>query len=314
MDRRRFVPSGEGLEGRALLSLFGNLSTSRQRDTGQNVPETWLQKEQRVNHIPFYLRAVDTTRFLPRATVENLQNHLHAVMGELSSPTDQAVTNFDLSIRDAFNNLTISTAEANALNRNFGEVLIKAGATPEQTINLQSDMNQLAFVDAKSINPSILVANDYSLVLQTAIAAGRPIKRPDASTLHANDGAILSNGMLGRTRDHNPTLVGIYNVGLKGNGITDIQIVTANGTVLGTGKITPITSAYTVKVTTTLADGIYNLYTRAIDNQGHLSDLSVHYFKLKVVSPPQHHVSQLHVVKTTTIVTPVGQVGLNKLN
>jgi hypothetical protein len=310
MDRRRFVPSGEGLEGRALLSLFGGKSVSQQEDTGQNVPETWLQKEVRVDHLPFYLRAVETTRFLPRATIEKLQDDLHAVMGELESPTQPAVTNFNLSIRDAFKNQTISTAETNALNRNFGEVLIKAGATPQQTINLQSDMNQLAFVDAKSVNPSILVANDYSLVLQTAMAAGRPIKRPDASILHKDDGVILSNGMLGRTRDHNPTLVGIYNVGLKGNGITDIQIVTANGTVLGTGKITPLTSDYTVKITTPLSDGIYNLYTRAIDNQGHVSELSYHYFRLKVVSPPAHTTT----VKTTTITTPVGRIGLDNLN
>ena len=216
------------------------------------------------------------------------------------------VTQFDLGIRDAFRNLTISTAESQRMNHAFGSVLVAAGATPQQTIDLQGDMNRLAFLDTKSVNPSILFANDYSLVLQTALAAGRPIKQPEAPILHKNDGALLDGGKLGRTHDHTPTLVGTYNVGIKGNGITHIQIVTPNGNVLGTGSITPTTGAYSVKIEPPLQDGIYDLYTRAIDNQGHTSNLSFHYFKLKVFTPGHRQ-----VIQTTTVTPPAGPRAFN---
>jgi hypothetical protein len=302
MERRRFVPSGEGLEGRALLSFFGGGSGGRfKQGSDQNVPQTWYQKEARIEHLPFYMNQVQTKRFLPVSTITNLKADLHAVMGELSSPTETSVVDFNLTLRNAYKTMTISTAEANALNRTFGAVLIKAGATPQQTINLQSDMNQLAFVDSKSIDPSLLVTNDYALTLQTAMAAGRPIKKPEGAVLKKGEGIILDGGLLAKTSNHTPSFVGTYNVGVKGNGITFIQLVTANGTVLGTGSITPELGTYTAKVAQPLADGIYHIYTRAIDNQGHMSDLSYHYTELKVVTP-QHP----QTVKTVTITTTLG--------
>jgi hypothetical protein len=299
MERRRFVPSGEGLEGRALLSFFGGSVNKFKQGTDQNVPLTWFQKEARIDHLPFYLNQVQTKRFLPVSTITNLKADLHDLMGHLSSPTSTSVDDFNLTLRDAYKHTSISTAEATALNRTFGAVLIKAGATPEQTIRLQSDMNQLAFVDTKSIDPSLLITNDYALTLQTAMAAGRPIKRPDGPTLHKNDGVSLDNGLLARTRDHTPTFVGTYNVGIKGIGITDIQIVTANGNVLGVGKIEPTLGTYSVKIAKPLSDGTYDLYTRAIDNQGHMSDLSFHHVQLKVVSPPVPKVTKTVVITTT---------------
>ena len=306
MERRRFVPSGEGLEGRALLSFFGGSVNKFKQGTDQNVPLTWFQKEARIDHLPFYMNQVETKRFLPATTIDNLKSDLHVLMGHLYSPTDTSVTDFNLSLRNAFKNMTISTAEVNALNRTFGAVLIKAGATPQQTINLQSDMNQMAFVDSKSINPSLLLTNDYSLVLQTAMASGRPIKKPDGSILKKDDGIILDGGLLARTRNHTPSFVGTYNVGIKGNGITFIQLVTPNGTVLGTGSITPDLGTYTVQIAKPLPDGVYNIYTRAIDNQGHMSDLSFHYTELKVITPPKPQ-----TVKTVTITTTLGSRPVN---
>jgi hypothetical protein len=238
MDRRRFVPSGEGLEGRALLSLFGSSFSRFNEKTDQNVPLTFFQKVVRVKHLPFYLDQVDTNRFLPASTIHSLQNNLDALIGELHSPMTSVQTNaFNSALRDVLPRTSLSSVEAATLNKAFGSVLIAAGATPSQTIALQSDLNQLAFVDAKSVNPATLAANDYSVTLQTALAAGRPIKQPVAPVISAKDGVIIEGGKFGRTRVHTPTLVGVYDVGLRGNSITDIQIVTPNGQVLGTGNI-----------------------------------------------------------------------------
>jgi hypothetical protein len=299
MDRRRFVPSGEGLEGRALLSLFGSSFAKNTIKSDQNVPLTFLQKVVRVKHLPFYLYQVDNRRFLPSETVHNLQNDLNAVIGHLHSPPTNAQTGpFNLLLRDAFSHASLSPNLAASLNHAFGTVLVAAGATPAQTIALQSDMNQLAFVDAKGTQPTVLAANDYSLTLQTALAVGRPIKQPVAPILAAKDGVIFNGGREGRTHNHTPTLVGVYNVGAKGNSITDIQIVTANGNVLGTGNIAANTGDYKVKIDTPLPDGTYDLYSRAIDNQGHMSDLSFHFTRLKVFTLGQRQ------VESTTTVTP----------
>ena len=141
-----------------------------------------------------------------------------------------------------------------------------------------------------------------------SLAVGRPIKQPEAPILHKNDGTILNGGKNGRTRDHQPTLIGVYNVGAQGNGITDIQIVNANGDVLGTGTIAKYTGDYAVKIDQPLSDGVYDLYARAIDNQGHTSNRSFHYFELKVFTPGQGDLAGASAV--TTITTAAGPFSL----
>ena len=65
MDRRRFVPSSESLEGRAMLTtsatgnalnFFGGTSA-----TTQNLPITFQQKEMRIEKMPLNLRACSPT-------------------------------------------------------------------------------------------------------------------------------------------------------------------------------------------------------------------------------------------------------------
>ena len=73
MDRRRYVPSTEGLEGRELLSgvntLFGVQVT-----TNLNVPITLQQKEKRIEHLPYYMQQINPGRFLPKAEIEEIQS------------------------------------------------------------------------------------------------------------------------------------------------------------------------------------------------------------------------------------------------
>ena len=87
MDRRRYVPSTEGLEGRALLAtgLFGG-TTSKSIDPAQEVPVTYALKEHRVERLPHFLELIKSGRYLPADTVKQLQADLLDVAANLHAP------------------------------------------------------------------------------------------------------------------------------------------------------------------------------------------------------------------------------------
>src|SRR5206468_1476635 len=113
-------------------------------------------------------------------------------------------------LRHAFPYETLSPANARYLNNSFGNVLNKAGATSAQEASLRADMNAIAKVDSQSTDPTFLVANDYSLVLQTALSVGRPIPTPTRPSIDANSGVRSKSGAAGWTHENNPTMVGTY--------------------------------------------------------------------------------------------------------
>ena len=86
MDRRRFNPSAEGLEGRALLSLFGGSGAKAAQANLQNIPTTFKQKELRIAHLPFFLEQEYPGRFLPEDTIKKLQADLTSVIASLHDP------------------------------------------------------------------------------------------------------------------------------------------------------------------------------------------------------------------------------------
>lgn len=289
MDRRRYSPKGEGLEGRALLSLFGgrtslgNSAAFNASVSNQDLPETFQQKEQRIEHLPFYLEQQGPGRILPATTVQHLQADMNAVVSQLHAPSTAVVNNFNESLRRYLPDKSLSPANAVRLNHAFGAVLSRAGATPQETANLQRDMNELALVDSLSAEPSIYVRNDYSLVLQTTLAVGRPMWTPTPATLQVNDGLRAKDGKSAITHDHLPTLVGTYQAGATKIGYVNMQVVDESGRVLGAAPV-DTNGNYTVKVTTPLPDGTYGLRTRAVDEVGHLSAPSLQAYKLKVVT------------------------------
>src|SRR3954471_3694802 len=68
MDSRRFVPSTEGLEGRALLtSLFGSASSNP--NPSEDIPMTFVLKEARIEKLPHYMQQFRSGRFLPPDTI-----------------------------------------------------------------------------------------------------------------------------------------------------------------------------------------------------------------------------------------------------
>ena len=77
MDRRRFVPSPDGLEGRMLLSTARPASaTLSARAPVANLSSTLQEKQLRIERLPFFLETLQPGRVLPGATIARLQADL----------------------------------------------------------------------------------------------------------------------------------------------------------------------------------------------------------------------------------------------
>ncbi len=307
MDRRRFVPSADGLEGRALMSLFGG-GTSPSRNLNisiQDLPDNFQQKALRIEHLPYYLEQTSPNRSLPGDALKQLQVDLTEIAGNLHAPTTRAVNDFNRSLRHAFPYATLSAANAKYLNNSFGAVLSRAGATAAQEASIRADMNSIARAESHNQDPSFLVANDYSLVLQTALSVGRAIPTPKLPLLDTKDGVRSKSGVAGTTRHDTPTLVGAYTPGASKDGFTNMQIVNENDQVVGTGVVGK-NGQYAVTLTVPLPAGISHLRARAVDILGHESLFSPAYM-LKYVPKPGTVVTA--VAGTTTSTTPLSPAG-----
>ena len=261
MDRRRFVPSSEGLEGRQLLSTA---PTSVAAATGaatvattSNVPNSAMQKSVRIERLPFFLRNVEPGRTLPGEIIDRLQADLHAVQGKLNPPPAATLEAFNKTLGDVLAKSSLGVEEAKALNQTFGAVLDGAGTPPALEAELKQVMNALARVDAGSSNSTILATSDYALTLQTILGVGRPITTPTAPTIAQPDTLGSRGGRI--TSLSHPRLVGTYSAG------TTIEIVNEAGAVIGS-EVVPENGRYTITIEPALADGTHTVRARAVDS------------------------------------------------
>ena len=70
MDRRRFIPSHESLEGRTLQAINITNIFGAQVTSNLNIPITYEQKALRIKRLPYYLDKIsEHGRFLPKAEI-----------------------------------------------------------------------------------------------------------------------------------------------------------------------------------------------------------------------------------------------------
>ncbi len=273
MDRRRFAPSPDGLEGRMLLSM-ARPATAAQAPVA-NLSSTLREKELRIERLPYFLQTLQPGRTLPGATISRLQVDLKAIVARLQPPPSGVLDAFNLGLRDVLPNSNLGTEEARTLNVLFGDVLAAAGATPQAVANLQNDMSELVRADANGPDPVKLATNDYALVLQTALGVGRPIQAPAPPKLSAADRVRGMGANV--TANHQPALTGSY---ASGHTIeildADTDLILGSGPVGGDGK-------YAVRFSRPLADGTYKVKVTATDAMGHVSSDS-RIYTLKVVT------------------------------
>ncbi len=307
MDRRRFVPSAEGLEGRALQAgLFGGVGVAPVAPA-TTVPETYALKEKRIERIPLYLEEIRSGRYLPAATISALENDLTAIAARLHAASPPTLTAFNTALRNVMPSSSLSIPDAKRLNNAFGNAVASTGATPQEVTNLKNDMNALAKVDANSPQSVFLATNDYTLILETLLAVGRPIRKPSVPQLATGDGTRV-NEYVGVTTHHQPTFVGRYDA------FATVQIIDGTGKVYGQAPVTKYgptetngvanaTGYYRLTLDQPLPDGLYTFFARAVDDLGHVSNLSPA-FKLKVITLPRDQTA------AEILVPPGGPLGV----
>ncbi len=262
MDRRRFVPSPDGLEGRLLLSRS---AASR----SQNHLNTLNDKTTRIDKLPQALESIQYGRNLPKDLVAAIQADIIATRGKLHSPNSGVLNHFNSEIRVALRSASLSPQTAQNLTAVFGKALESAGDTPEHIAQLQADTNRLIQSDLSGRDPVLLATNDYAFILQTTLDVGRPIITPAAPTLSKADQAGHGNVVVG---NRHPSLVGTYNHKGTPSG-TQIDLLDEGGNVVGT-TTTAANGKYTVSASSILGDGSHTFRVRAVDAAGDFSDPS----------------------------------------
>jgi hypothetical protein len=293
IDRRRYVPSTEGLETRELMAgvntLFGIQVT-----TNLNVPITLQQKEKRIEHLPYYLEQINPGRFLPKTEIQDIQSNLFNMIDSIDKPHTDALNNFNYQLRKVVGKQSLTAGDISLLNHGVSAVLTSAKA-PQNSINGISNalFTLTSQVDTASVLPVVLGTNDNTMVLQTALAIGRPMPPPTLPKIKKNNG-IQANANHMKTPLARPTLVGTYHFH------TVIQVVTTDGTVVGQFNCRR-NGDFAVQITTPQSVGIHEFRLQALDDAGHQSRISKP-FLIKIV-PKRHH--------TTTVSksTPAGPLG-----
>jgi hypothetical protein len=281
MDRRRFVPSSEKLEGRSLQAALNPFNPfGVQLTSNLNIPISYQQKALRIERLPYYLEKIRPGRFIPKAETQEIQDALFFMMDATDRPPPAALNRYNRELRPIVSKESLQASDIHGLNFAFGKVL-QSAHTPFASIQLMSMalFQMVSQVDTASPQPAYLGTNDYSLVLQTALAIGRPMPSPPVPKIARNQG-IQADPQHIKTPLHHPTLVGTYHFH------TDIQIISPAGIVFGTTNVHK-NNNYKLTVSTPLAVGTYEFRVRAVDAVGHLSRLSKP-FLIKVV-PFKHH-------------------------
>ncbi len=281
MDRRRFVPSSESLEGRALQAAVNPFNPfGFQVTSNLNIPISYQQKALRIEHLPYYLEKIRPGRFIPKPEVQEIQDALFNMMDAIHRPPPAALNRFNYELRPVVSKQSLSASDIHRLSYSFDAVLRSAETPPGSTYLMGSALFQMVSqVDTASPLPTYLGTNDYTLVLQTALAVGRPMPSPTLPKIARNQG-IQAGPQHIKTPLHHPTIVGTYHFH------TYMQIISPAGIVFGTTNVHR-NNNYKLNITTALPVGTYEFRLRAVDDVGHLSRVSKP-FLIKVV-PKRHH-------------------------
>jgi hypothetical protein len=298
MDRRRYVPSAEGLEGRALLAT-SNLNTlfGLQVNTNLNVPITYQQKTLRIQRLPYYLEQIHPGRFLPEAEIQQIQTALFNMVDGIHKPPSSVLDNFNYQLRKVVPKQSLTAGDIDLLEKGVSAVL-RSASTPDASITgISNALRTLTSqVDTASVMPVYLASNDSTLVLQTALAIGRPMPPPALPRIKKNNG-IQAGAQHMKTPLERPILVGTYHYH------TLIQIVTPAGVVVGEANAQK-NNNYRVQITTPQSVGVHEFHLQALDSVGHISRPSKP-FLIKVV-PKKHQDPAIGKA------TPKGPLGTTK--
>ena len=249
MDRRRFVPTAQGLDPRVLLSTAS--------------PKANLhQKTIHIENLPAALASIQPGRVVPKEIVTRLQTDLLALVGKLLPPPQATLRAATAQYKAVLADASVSVEDAAGLRATFRNAL-EGAAAPQATVDsLVATMDQLIQVDSTGKSPTELAANDYAFVLQTALGVGRPIRPPGAPTLAPGDNDGPKNDRA--TTVVQPHLTGRYDTS------STIQLLDESNTVIGAATVQK-SGQYSVAPIAPLSVGKHTLRVRAFDFNGNSS-------------------------------------------
>ncbi len=275
MKRHQFQPSAEFLEVRQVLSSFTRTSVGL---VNTGVPLSTLQQRlQRIDRLPFFIRSIDRNADIPIGQpVSLVQHNLTLLLGSMHAASQDGLVALNQQLRGVVKQQTISAAQAAQLNDTFGKLLLSAGANPNIVSNLRVSMNDIARTTTQAVGTNAsIVANQYALVTQLALAVGKPLPAPGVPRLAASDDTPPKNDR--RTTNPQPTLVGKYEKN------TWVQIVAQSQEVLGSAPVAA-NGQYRVQFAAPLPPGTYTVKIRAVGPNNALSLLS-RPFRFTIVQP-----------------------------
>jgi len=208
MKRNRFVPHNDTLEDRKLLSTTPWVASSSHYNSTAAQLSTYQERQQRIDRLPNFLETVSPGRPLPASTITTIQNDLRSVVGRLQPASSNGLYTYNRDLRGLLASASANTGNVQPVLTMFTKNLRSTGM-PEPTVtSLTNSVNQLARVSVNTTsNPPSVVANDTSLILEVALAVGKPLPAPKLPHLVQAD---TIPGQPGHTRNPNPTLTGTY--------------------------------------------------------------------------------------------------------
>lgn len=282
MERRRFIPGSEKMEGRMMLSTATAVPPAAAvvstAETPGATPYTIQQKQDRIDRVPRLLRSFSPNRSLPRDMVEGIQEGLEGVISGLDRTAPVTAKMFNAALRDIVSRPSLQAQDARLLERRFTDVLVSAGADAHSVDLMASNLNLLATtVNTSNVQPVFLTTNDYASILQLALIVGQPMPAPSVPGIARTSGTrVDANHNV--TPESQPTFVGTY----QANAVVQI-LNDETGQILGSDKASR-NGQYSITFDVPLEVGTYTLKARAVDELGHQGQLS-RPFMLKVVAP-----------------------------
>jgi len=277
MDRRRYIPGPENMEGRMMLSTATAASpVSTAADV--NVPYTIQQKLVRIDRIPTNMRATAPNRVLPQELIDGIQEGMRETISTMHAAAPQAIESFNEVLRDVVSRPSLRAQDARALNNALTQTLVSAGASQDAIDKIATNLSTLATtVNTAQGEPVFLTTNDYALVLQMTLIVGRPMPAPAVPAI-ARDSGTQANPRTNVSRVAQPTFVGTYESSAQMQIFDD-----ATGEVLGEAP-SGSNGRYSITFSRPMEPGTYKLRIRALDEMGHVGQSSG-IFTLKVVEP-----------------------------
>ena len=97
----------------------------------------------------------------------------------ITKPPSSALDNFNYQLRKVVNKQSLTASDIGLLNNGVTAVL-KSAHMPEASVSVIANglYSLTSQVDTASVQPGFLGTNDNTLVLQTALAIGRPMPPP----------------------------------------------------------------------------------------------------------------------------------------